>query len=98
MRFKDILFITSLLVLTGGLHAYHQRNTPSPDMPRKEVGQLTLKFSKGLVDLLSGRIYDLEEPARNPDAVKLDNLPLADYPFAIVERSKVGYWKNQKQL
>ncbi len=43
-----------------------------------------------LVDLLSGKVYALKGMRTESGAVVLPGLPLADYPFAVVERDMIG--------
>jgi len=42
-----------------------------------------------LVDLLTGKVYEVEEYKSTPDGTSFGNLPLADYPMALAERSEI---------
>ncbi|MGC1204982.1 MAG: hypothetical protein WA839_08865 [Flavobacteriaceae bacterium] len=44
-----------------------------------------------LVDLLNGKVYELNRFQNEPDQVSFETLPLADYPFAIVERDEINF-------
>jgi polysaccharide biosynthesis protein PslG len=43
-----------------------------------------------LVDLLDGRVYELPAASVSDDRSTFGNLPLADYPFVIVERAEIN--------
>ncbi len=43
-----------------------------------------------LIDLLSGEVFAIRDVAREGETVVFNNLPLADYPFAIAERGEIG--------
>jgi len=42
-----------------------------------------------LIDCLDGAVYDLIDFSNEDKTVKFDNLPLADYPFIIIERKEI---------
>jgi len=51
-----------------------------------------LKFDNPvLVDLLTGDVYQLSNFENQKNMVRFSKLPLADYPFAIVEKSEVKF-------
>jgi len=47
-----------------------------------------------LVDLLTGRVYRFDRIKREGQSLVLTDLPLADYPLAVVERSEVSVGKK----
>ncbi|MCM4156719.1 hypothetical protein [Gramella sp. AN32] len=62
-----------------------------------ELGRISLKIQEVkfenpvLVDLLNGDVYELKDFHNQQDNVNFENLPIADYPFAIVERSQINF-------
>ena len=66
---------------------------PQEHIPKTALVDLTMgavSFSNPvLVDLLTGRVYQPRKAARNGASIKFFGFPLADYPFAIVERDGI---------
>lgn len=42
-----------------------------------------------LVNLLNGNVYDISPAMRKDEKLKIINVPLADYPMLIVERTSL---------
>lgn len=53
-----------------------------------EVNDVAFK-NPVLVDLLTGMVYKLDQVVRNGQSTLFQNVPLADYPFIIVERDEL---------
>ncbi|MFC1764548.1 hypothetical protein ACFL6U_21080 [Planctomycetota bacterium] len=66
---------------------------PQEYIPRTAIIDLKLQgvvFSDPvLVDLLTGKVYELKKVMKDRASTKFLGLPLADYPFAIVERGMI---------
>jgi len=44
-----------------------------------------------LLDLLTGEVFAMEDVSREDNSVKFNNVPLGDYPIAIVERDEIEF-------
>lgn len=70
---------------------------PQEYVPRTAIIDMTLEgvvFSDPvLVDLLTGKVRELKKVVKNGASTKIFALPLADYPFAVVERSEITFKK-----
>jgi hypothetical protein len=44
-----------------------------------------------LIDLLTGKIYDLSRNLQNAGLVEFTGIPLADYPYIIAEKEEVNF-------
>ena len=66
---------------------------PQECVPRTAIIDMTLQgvvFSDPvLVDLLTGKVHELKKVLKNGTSTKFFSLPLADYPFAVVERGMI---------
>jgi hypothetical protein len=47
-----------------------------------------------LIDLITGEVFEIPRPKMSGDSAIFDNLPLADYPFLIAERSALAIDKQ----
>ena len=77
---------------------------PQESVPRTAIIDMTLEgvsFSDPvLVDLLKGNVHELKKVTINGASTKIFSLPLADYPFALVERGmiEIGVGRQGKRL
>ena len=65
-----------------------QEYTPIPAFIDLKIKDLKMKHPV-LVDLLTGKVYDIKEAFKNNEQNTFTHLPLLDYPFLIIEQSEV---------
>jgi hypothetical protein len=67
-----------------------QEYTPEPAYIELTIDQMNFK-KPVLVDLLTGKVFKLNDFKNDSNKVHFNKLPLLDYPFLILEQSEVKF-------
>ena len=82
----DLTLLTALLL--APLAAIHAANAPK--LAKIKISLEGIEFKDPvLIDLFDGQVYDLENFGSENGRFVFDKLPMADYPFSIVEKHTI---------
>jgi len=100
--FPSIPFVANFITKKGNyaiaywLGWHPQEYTPIPAYIDLKYDYLLMKHPV-LVDLLTGKVFDILDNYKNNQKETFQHLPLSDYPFLIIEKTEVNFI-NKKDL
>ncbi|MCD6288502.1 MAG: hypothetical protein J7M12_05250 [Candidatus Hydrogenedentes bacterium] len=99
--FPSVPLVATFKTASGSLlTAYWLPWHPQEYLPKTARIKLTLSPANYnepvLVDLLTGKVYNIDRMEKTGSEITFPDIPLADYPFAIVERSEITIIQNRQ--